>query len=410
MSDTRFKPEIPIVPPDSLSHTRLKMPITARLFVIALTVLGCLPPAIKWLREKPAFAERTFVVPAACPETNASPFFQTEFVSPEAFTPSVHVGSICELPDGRLGAAWYGGTTEGDPDVKVFFSTRKPGQNESWATPRAVVSRESAEQELRRPISRVGNAVLFADARGQLGLIYVTIPFGGWSVSSLNLKTSRDGGQTWSASRRLTLSPFFNLSELVKNNPALLSDGSWAVPIYHELLGKFSEILWLQTPADGGDISWTKTRVNGGRSAFQPALVAASSNEAIVLARDDGSEKQIHVARSTNAGRSWREQELAGLPNSNSGLDAVRLADGRILLAFNDTLRGRTNLSLAVSNDGGRTWTRRAVIEQEPGGEFSYPYLIQAQNGWIHLVYTWKRKQIKHATFNPAWLDTADGK
>jgi hypothetical protein len=44
-------------------------------------------------------------------------------------------------------------------------------------------------------------------------------------------------------------------------------------------------------------------------------------------------------------------------------------------------------------------------LESEPGAEFSYPYLFEAKEGRIHLVYTWKRKSIKHATFNVSWLD-----
>jgi predicted neuraminidase len=94
-----------------------------------------------------------------------------------------------------------------------------------------------------------------------------------------------------------------------------------------------------------------------------------------------------------------------GLPNPDSGLDAIRLADGRLLLAFNDSQHGRENLRLAVSTDEGRTWTRTATIAEEAGAEFSYPFLMQASDGDVHLVYTWKRTAIRHVVFNVAWLD-----
>jgi predicted neuraminidase len=386
------------------------MSVTTRLLAILLTLLGCLFPAKHWLREERVATGRTFVVPPARLETNTSPFFRAEFISPEAFTHSVHVASICETPDGRFFAAWYGGTREGAKDVKIFLSVCEPGTDDAWSAPRPVASVESAEAELKRPIRKVGNAVLFAGGAGQLGLIYVTISIGGWSGSSLNFKTSRDAGQTWSATRRLTLSPFFNISELVKNNPLPLSDGSWAAPIYHELLGKFSEVLWLSFAADGGEVSWKKTRVSGGRTGFQPALVAVNPHEALALLRDYGSDQQIHLARSLDAGQSWQSLTLTGLPNPHSGLDAIRLSDGRILLAVNDNTKDRSDLSLVVSNDGGRTWVRRAVIEREPGSEFSYPYLIQSRDSLVHLVYTWKRERIKHVAFNTAWLDSSQNK
>ena len=37
--------------------------------------------------------------------------------------------------------------------------------------------------------------------------------------------------------------------------------------------------------------------------------------------------------------------------------------------------------------------------------EFSYPYLLQSQNGAMHLVYTWNRTRIKHIRFDHATVD-----
>jgi len=375
-----------------------------RAILIALVLLAYLPSAMRSWNEKRRSLGRTFVVPAPARTVAAAPEFKAELISPDPLVRSVHVASVCEASDGRLCAAWYGGSHEGARDVNIFWSTRALASDGAWSNPEVLVSAASAAQELRRPIKKVGNAVLFADAAGQLRLIYVTISIGGWSTSSLNMKTSRDGGQSWLPSQRLTLSPFFNLSELVKNQPCLLSDGSWALPIYHECLAKFPEILWMNE-ASAESVSWRKTRVFGGRSALQPALVPLKTEAAIALCRDCSSERKIHLTRSTDAGKNWSAPEHLPLPNSDSGLDAVRLSDGRILLAFNDSTTGRDNLRLALSSDEGRSWFRSATLEAEPGQEFSYPFLIQTRDAQIHLVYTWKRKAIKHAAFNLAWLD-----
>ena len=86
-------------------------------------------------------------------------------------------------------------------------------------------------------------------------------------------------------------------------------------------------------------------------------------------------------------------------------MDALPLSKGRILLAFNDSPNNRETLQLALSNDSGLNWVRIHTLENLPGQEFSYPYMIGGKNGLIHLVYTWKRKRIKHVVFNEAWID-----
>ncbi len=342
-----------------------------------------------------------FELPAGTPAAPASPVFREEFIDPDSPLRMAHVASICELPNGRLAAAWYAGSREGARDVAICFATKMPRQS-GWSKPRAIVTRESAAHELNRGIKKVGNSVIFSDEAGKLCLLYVSITVGGWSGSSLNLTTSADEGISWAPSRRLTLSPFFNISELVKNRPVALSDGSWVMPIYHELAGKFPELLWLRETA--GNLCATKSRIAGGRSGFQPSLVPLTTNAALAFMRDCGPRKKISVARTDDAGRTWSPPQVLSLPNPDSGLAALRLTDGRILLAFNDAAIGRENLRLAVSEDEGRTWTRLATLAEEADAEFSYPFLIQTRDGDIHLVYTWKRKAIKHVVFNGAWL------
>jgi predicted neuraminidase len=78
--------------------------------------------------------------------------------------------------------------------------------------------------------------------------------------------------------------------------------------------------------------------------------------------------------------------------------------DGRIVLVCNPTPAGRTPLSLLVSEDNGETWPQRRDVETEPG-EYSYPSVIQAADGTVHVVYTYQRKQIYHLVLDPdSWI------
>jgi predicted neuraminidase len=385
-------PPLPSAPPTK--RTIVLVASAAALHLLPLWQCEVNPPT------NPAFA----LSAPATPDIGDAADFREELVDPALSTPSAHVASLCELPDGRLGAAWYGGTREGHQDVALFFSLRSKGEAGSWSPPQAVVTRDSATRELQRYVRKVGNAVVFADTRGALWLVYVSVAVGGWSGSSLNFKRSVDDGRTWTPSRRLTLSPFDNISELVKNKPATLAGGDWVLPIYHEAAGKFPELLWFREVP--GVFSFAKTRLFGGATAFQPALVPLASNEALALCRPAGGSRAIMLSRSTDAGLHWSAPQSTGLPNPDSGVDALRLFDGRLLMAFNDSTKARDNLRLAISNDNGVSWTRAATIVAEPGGEFSYPFLLQSADGRVHLVYTWQRKGIKHVAFSLAWLNS----
>lgn len=355
-----------------------------------------------WLIS-PVPAAKFVVSPITPARTNEAPEFHEQFVDARFIHPSAHVSSICELSDGRMAAIWYAGSREGARDVGLYFATRDAGVSNVWSTPVAVATHATAADETFRYVKKVGNAILFAGTNGHLHMLYVTTGFGGWSCSQLNLKTSTDAGATWSRSRKLGLSPFFNISELVKNAPAPTEDGGFVVPIYHEVLGKFSELLWLRPSADGFEA--IKTRAFGGRTAFQPALIALNETNALMLNRTAGSVRKIHTTRTSGSGRTWSALDTIDLPNSNSGLDAIRLSDGRLLLAFNDTDSDRDNLRLAISADDGATWKRAATVVAESKEEFSYPTVLQTGDGLIHVTYTWKRKGIKQATFNVAWLE-----
>ncbi len=104
----------------------------------------------------------------------------------------------------------------------------------------------------------------------------------------------------------------------------------------------------------------------------------------------------------TDGGLNWTPLAATALPNPDSGIDAVNLKDGRILLVYNPTQRGRSPLSVAISSDG-RTWQAAVELETERG-EFSYPAVICTPDGKAQITYTWKRKKIKHVELDPAQL------
>ena len=384
------------------------MPINKWTIIILFLAISLLNawPLWNWLsslHQKPVTFS-VFLPPIS--DDNHPVLITEEFITPDFKGKIAHASSICELSDGSLAAAWYAGSREGAKDVAIYFAICAPREGMSWTKPRVIVNRNSASKELHRFVKKVGNSIIFADSEDRLWLIYVTITVGGWSGSSLNLKISDDSGLTWTQSQRLTLGPFFNVSELVRNNPLPMKDGGFGIPIYHECLGKFPEMLWIRVEKADQRITLQKTRMSGGRMFIQPSVVVYDSHFAAAFYRNCSDDRTVGMAFTSDIGKSWSKPHMLCLPNPDSALNALLLSKGKILLAFNDSKQTRNNLSLVVSPDGGTNWIRIAKIENKLGEKFSYPYMIRGLDGKIHLVYTWRRKRIKHVAFNENWINT----
>jgi predicted neuraminidase len=104
---------------------------------------------------------------------------------------------------------------------------------------------------------------------------------------------------------------------------------------------------------------------------------------------------------STDGGKHWSVPTATGLPNPNSGIDAVSLHNGTKLLVYNplkagtNWWEGRSVLKVATSTDG-ISWKDVYTLEDHTEGEYSYPAIIVDAENNIHIVYTVKRAVIRH--------------
>lgn len=301
---------------------------------------------------------------------------KVEFIYESAPFPSCHASTVVETAPGELLAAWFGGGREAAPDVAIWGARKVNGE---WSRPFELA---------REPDVATFNPVLFYSADKTLWLYYKFGPKPDrWTGARLS---SHDRGKTWSAVEHLPA----GILGPIKDKPLVLPNGHIVSGTSVESYQAWAS--WVERSEDNGS-TWTKhgpVLVAGqAYGSIQPAIVPLGANQLRMFVRTARAGR-IYFADSRDEGRTWTDLHPTTLPNPNSGIDAVALRDGRILLVYNHTEKGRSPLNMAVSADG-EHWNSFLALETDPG-EFSYPAVIQSAGGNVHVTYTWNRKKIKH--------------
>ena len=326
---------------------------------------------------------RRLIIAILSSATLVSAAVVSEFIYTEAPFPSVHASTVVELKNGDVLAAWFGGSGEGKPDVAIWSSRRSNGQ---WSTPVELV---------REPEIACYNPVLFYSADSKLWFYYKFGPHP--NVWSAGRRFSTDEGKTWSAVEHLPA----GLYGPIRAKPLVLPDGTIVSGTSVESYRSWAA--WIERSTDDGQ-TWSRigpiaapddpAAKSGNYGIIQPSVVQLKNGTLRLYARSTPQIGKICVADSKDGGLHWSAVRTLDLPNPNSGIDAVAMRDGRVVIIFNNTTKGRTPLNLAISADG-EHFRVFQTLESDPG-EFSYPSMIQASNGDLHATYTWNRKRIRH--------------
>lgn len=321
-----------------------------------------------------------------------------EFVFDDPPTKECHASSICQTSRGLV-ATWFAGTEEKNKDVGIWTSYHDGAR---WSSPQQVATGVQ-HADLRYPC---WNPVLFQTPGDGPTLLFFKVgpsPQSWWG----EMMVSYDRGRTFRERRRLPE----GIDGPVRCKPVLLDNGMLLCGSSTESNGwrvHFEQISLQRGLANG---TWKRIgpiQDDSLLNAIQPTILQHSDGTLQALCR---SKRSVIVStKSNDDGKTWSPLEKTHLPNPNSGIDAVSLADGRHLLIYNHLGGGisgwgrRGLLNLAISEDG-ETWLPAGVLEQEKGAEFSYPAIIQSADGLVHATYTWKREKVKHIVLDPAQLE-----
>jgi len=297
---------------------------------------------------------------------------------------SCHASTLAATKDGTLLCAWFGGTSEKDPDVGIWLSRFVNG---AWSAPTEVAKiNETAHW----------NPVLFCPDGETVYLFFKVAPeIADWQTYWTQ---SKDAGATWATPVELVPGDTQGGRGPVRCKPIVLSDGAW-------LAGASSEQGAWKPFADRSDDqgkTWNRSADFGinpevlrGRGAIQPTLWEYAPGKVRAYMRSQGG--RVWVTNSDDGGRTWGDVMATELPNNNSGVDFLSVPGKLNWMIYNPVSKNwgvRSPISLAKTADG-EQWERFADLEDEPMKEFSYPAMIATPDGGVAISYTWKRDRIR---------------
>ena len=373
-----------------------------------------------------------------------------------------HAANLMTLGDGRMGCVWFGGTQEGVADISIYFSTldQDPdgGWVEEWSEPQQL-SFDSTRSEQ--------NPILFPYGE-ELWLLYTAQHAGNQDTSEVRRRISLDHGRTWSEAETL-FGATAHGGVFVRQPPIVVGEHI-LVPVFRcatvpgeKWVGDADDSA-LMVSTDGGK-SWDEQLVPGSVGCVHMNLAVLKDDSLLALYRSRWADS-IYASRSQDGGATWSEPVATELPNNNSSIQFTALDDGRLALIYNhskataDTERRlslydeiddegldeavdgpvafepvvgrgpgerkafwgtpRAPLTVAISEDGGQSWSVRRNLEVGDGyclsnnsreglnREFSYPSIHQGRDGALHLAYTYFRQAIKYVRVHPSWVYEED--
>lgn len=298
------------------------------------------------------------------------------------------IPSIERIPSGRLFAVWYsGGNGEGSDNYVCLAISDDDGVN--WSEVLYVI--EPVYESVRTFDSEI-----WYSPDGRLFIIYAQstsgepdIYDGKAGVWICELKNPAAPAEQFEFGQPRRIS-----DGIMMCKPLVLSDGTWAFPCAC-WSGKtckdinvtaLNEGEFMMVSTDGGT-----TFSERGKVLMDEVEGGATFDEHMFMEKKDGTlitfsrvRKGISSSISSDKGCSWSAPEIY-CQACESRFFIRKLQSGNWLLVRNDTLSSRTNLTAFLSDDEGKTWKYKLLLD---GSEaVSYPDGFQAQDGSIYVIY-----------------------
>ncbi len=309
--------------------------------------------------------------------------------------PAAHGCNACEIPDGRVWLMWYAGTREGVEDQRVLMSVRNADGN--WSEPQVLVDHFQHSND--RWVPEIAAPMILEN--GEHWVVFSAAPLARFrfreernlflrDLEYARLFHAKIDPRTWSISSPIEL--FDREALILQGKNVQLANGSWLVLCNsRDSQGRFSSTLVQGSPHDG----WEQVcDLEAEPGCLEPSVAQLPDGRLLCYMRNAGYDGCIWRSESDNSPSDFSTPSQTTLRNPHSGIDIAADEEGRLFIAYNDSHRMRTPLTLGISVDEGRTFRCRDI--ETSSGEFSYPKLLQTCDGQWQVFYTHRRECIAH--------------
>ncbi len=198
--------------------------------------------------------------------------------------------------------------------------------------------------------------------------------------------------------------------DVMLNKPIVLSTGEWLFPMaIWDAEGGVRTMSPEHDTKNGPAGSYVYRSVDNGetferwgyaitpdRSFDEHMVVELKDNSLLMPVR---TRYGIALSHSYDQGHTWSVGEDSGWGGPNSRFFIGRLKSGRLLLVNHVDYTGRNNLTALLSEDEGKTWSYRLLLDGR--AQVSYPDATEDDEGNIYIIYDRERgcfkKSIEHA-------------
>lgn len=338
-----------------------------------------------------------------------------EALIPNGDYPTAHAPAMVELPSGDLLCCWFAGTYEGSADVHIVCSLL-PNGSAAWLPP-VDISGDPKRSEQNPSLFYGPDKAVWAMYTAQLdrqeGVDNMQF------TAVVRCQKSMDGGKTWGPYETV----FPEEGTFCRQPIQVLSNGRWIFSNWfcsaqnNDLSG---DPTGFRISDDRGK-TWRTVMMPGSNGHVHANVVELGKGHLAAFMRNREAYR-IHRSESFDWGETWSEPKPTPLPNNNSSISAIKLQSGRIAIAYNPTCtpdpqKGKASwpglrcpVAVALSEDGGITFPLIRWMERGEGfiGEenqtnnkqYEYPYLMQSQDGMMHLAYAARTRQgVKYVRF-----------